>query len=223
MDDLEDSWPMPDYNPGPKKHLHAVGVLSACYNSFEDSLFRLYQHHPMMLKLPTELTHLYYTRLSEKERGTAINITFKSYEKEETVREVVWSIVSYFDWCHSVRNTLLHAEPYPPSIFGSQNEQLHISKKKSKQSQETGYLSLDLPTLRTIADLVRQGAKTTSATILFLRYRDIPRKELPLSLRALDPEPLPQKLDRPPDLILDDRPSDVPDHIYERLSPFLKM
>ncbi len=44
MHDSDDEWPMPNYSAGPKKHLHAVGVITTLYNSFESSVSVLFRH-----------------------------------------------------------------------------------------------------------------------------------------------------------------------------------
>jgi hypothetical protein len=61
----EDLWPKPKYNPGPQKHLHAIGVISTCYNAFEESMFELYRHHPDCLKLPKCLSEEFLNHMNQ--------------------------------------------------------------------------------------------------------------------------------------------------------------
>src|ERR1700693_4831297 len=98
MSDPEDTWPKPEYNPGPPKHLHALGVISLCYNSFEAGLARLYNYHLKRRGLPDELTRIYYFGLDEQRRLRAINSVFGEYEKDDAVKDVVRSIINYFEW-----------------------------------------------------------------------------------------------------------------------------
>jgi hypothetical protein len=42
MSHLEDTWPLPKYNPGSAKHLHALGVIAITYASLERNIDRLY-------------------------------------------------------------------------------------------------------------------------------------------------------------------------------------
>lgn len=217
----KDIWPLPEYNPGPRDHLHAVGVISMGYVSLEQSIGRLYQHYPVLQGLPTDLVNLYYFRLDERHRLKAVKSMFNKYEKDERVRAVIESLVDYFQWCWEVRNALLHSQLYP-ALF-AKKDKLYLAKPAGKQQLETKYLALDLTALRGIADRIRIGQIRTSATILYLRYRDIPTDRLPLTLRARAPEPLPEILERPPPLELSDRPENLPEHIFLRLPPLLKL
>ncbi len=82
-----DAWPEPEYNPGPRKHLHAIGVISSCYNSYEESIFELYQHLPTTLGLPFKLTSLYYRSVGERERLTQRSKRAASSLKSGLVRK----------------------------------------------------------------------------------------------------------------------------------------
>jgi len=42
MSDVGDTWPLPAYDCGPTKHLHAIGVIANRFNSFERGMFDLY-------------------------------------------------------------------------------------------------------------------------------------------------------------------------------------
>jgi hypothetical protein len=57
--DPKDNWPLPHYSPGPPEHLHAFGVISTVYNSFEDSIFAIYRHHLDVLKVPYQLSEFF--------------------------------------------------------------------------------------------------------------------------------------------------------------------
>ena len=72
MSDSEDSWPLPNYDPGKPKHLHAVGVISMNYNAFERTLYSLYRLHLDRKKIPLRLGELYYFTLNEQSRLAAI-------------------------------------------------------------------------------------------------------------------------------------------------------
>jgi len=158
MSDAEDIWPLPDYDPGPPKHLHALGVISTCYNAFEDGLLRLYRHHPDRLKLPQKMTEMFYLSLNEKQRLTAIKTIFAEYEKDQAVVALVLNLIKYFDWCWDVRNKLVHAEHYP-AMFGGKPGKWHLSKRIDKKTTGRGYMELALETLRKMADKIECGVK----------------------------------------------------------------
>jgi hypothetical protein len=41
-----DNWPMPGFDAGGSKHLHAVGVIAVTFVQFERSVQTLFLHHP---------------------------------------------------------------------------------------------------------------------------------------------------------------------------------
>jgi hypothetical protein len=118
MADSDDQWPLPSYNPGARKHLHAIGVIAVTFGAFERSIDSLYFFHPQRMKLPHELTALYYFNLNEEKRVVAIRDVFKSFERDPTVIEAVGNALSYFQWCRNVRNQILHSERYPKGLGG---------------------------------------------------------------------------------------------------------
>jgi hypothetical protein len=117
MSDSADNWPLPNYNPGPPKHLHALGVISIAFNSFEASMFGLYRHHLDLNKVPYEFADFIHVSLNDQLRLKLIKIVFDKYEKDSNVIYVVENLIRYFDWCCDARNKLLHAEHYP-AAFG---------------------------------------------------------------------------------------------------------
>jgi len=209
MADSEDTWPEPQYNVGPAKHLHALGVISVCYNAFERCLADLYGHHLIHQKIPAGLTDLYYFKLDEDRRLKAINVVFRDYERDENVKAVVKSVIDYFEWAWDARNKLLHSEPYP-SIFFQAQDRLFLSKRKSRTEPETHYLFPDLPTLRDIANKIEFGKRETAGVIIYLRARDTPSRQLQLWMKSTGPHTLPEKLERPDDLKLEPHPYNGP-------------
>lgn len=206
MSDTEsDPWPT-KYNVGPPKHLHALGVISACYNGFEDSLLDLYRHHLVKAKLPEELIDLTYFNLDEARRPKAIRAVFQKYEKKPAVIEAVANVLIYFDWCAETRNNLLHARPYP-STWAKRSGRLHLMKRHSRRDPTIGYISPDLQTLRDIADKMRAGWEASLEIIIHLRYGHLRGKARVLGGRPL---PLPKKLSLPAALDLEKFPYNGP-------------
>lgn len=209
MLDSEDTWPEPNYNPGPAKHLHALGVVSVTYNAFEEGLVSLYRHHLLKANLPIELIDLYYFQLDEGRRLRAIKSIFKKDEKNPEVIKAVENVLDYFNWCWDARNKLLHAEPYP-STFSGTSGRLHLTKRVSKKDHTIGYISPDLPTLRDIANKIEAGKRACAAIIVYLRYHLVPLENASPLLRSMMPLTLPQKLEPPPTLELEPRPYNDP-------------
>ena len=68
MADPEDNWPLPEYNPGPQQHLHALGAISTSYNKFESRLFSLFAYHLDKQKVSRKITSAFYFQGSETQR-----------------------------------------------------------------------------------------------------------------------------------------------------------
>jgi hypothetical protein len=215
MANPNDTWPEPEYHVGPDKHLHAIGVISMVFNGLEQAIARLYRHHLIIQKVPTELIDLHYFGLDESRRIRALKSVFKKYEKNRTVIDIVESIIKYFDWCCESRNKILHSE-FHPRFFNTDDGHLHLAKRKSKREAELKYLWFDLSELRNVANKIELGKKQVASLIIHLRQRDTPQEQWPLSLRAHGHEPLPQKLSRPTDLALAPHPFDGPIPHYLR-------
>jgi hypothetical protein len=188
----EDTWPLPDYNPGPRDHVHALGVIALQFASFERSVDFLYLHRTGREKLPDELVHLYYFSLSEDKRIDAIKAIFNAFETDTSIKSAVFNLLEYFEWCRNCRNQLLHAELHP-TTFSRLTGALHLTKRVSKQSAKSGYLRLSLSEMRIIADRMRQGVKQAAEIHIFLRYRGRPKETLPTEYQAFVEE-LPGKL-----------------------------
>jgi hypothetical protein len=204
MSDYADSWPQPVYDPGPSKNLHALGVISILFNSFEASMFGLYRHHLDIKKVPYELTNFIHASLNEHLRLDALKIIFDKYENDRKVVSIVDNLIQYFNWCSDARNKLLHAERYP-ALFVKQ-DMLYLCKKKNKKSMETVYMIFDLHTLRETADRINCGIIQSAKVKIYLRVRDIPVSQLSPGYKDYEHEPLPRILTVPNVLEVAERP-----------------
>jgi hypothetical protein len=205
MADSQDQWPQPGYHSGPPQHLHAFGVISTCYNAFEDGLFSLCNHHLDQLRLPYGVSDFLYHSLNEHQRLEAVSVVFAQCEKDPAVVALVDNLVKYFGWCRDVRNKLAHAEHYP-AMFGGKADKWHLSKRVSKRNSKRGYLELDLKTLRDMADKIEHGNQHCARIIIYLRVRDTPSIKLPRGYTDYVGEPLPGVLDIPDALELSPAP-----------------
>ena len=203
--DQKDTWPLPKYNPGSPKHLHALGVIAVTYAGFQRSIDNLYAFHPRQQKLPDELINLYYFSLSEEKRTEAIRKVFDTYEKNDAVKTAIKNVLDYFLWCKNARDQILHAERYPAS-FGGDPDTLYLTKRVGKQSPKSGHIAFKLDELRAIADKMRDGIVQCATIHIHLRVRDVPIEKIEPSLRAYKHEPLPQILHMPPFLKLTEAP-----------------
>jgi hypothetical protein len=214
MGDTEDSWPLPEYNPGPQKHLHALGAISTNYNRFEARLFVLFAHHFDLKKVPRKITDALYFQANETQRLKNIELAFAECEKEQAVRECVTKLMLYFTWCYETRNHLLHSRHDPP-FFGHDERTLHLAKRVKKTSEQ-GFLKLNLATLRNVADKVYFGERRCLDLIIHLQLRDTPVEEWNVSMRALAPAALPEIPDQPRPLEISPIPHTPPPPSYLR-------
>jgi hypothetical protein len=205
----QDDWPT-DYYVGPPKHLHAAGVLSTAFNSFEDRLFSLYRHHLDLLKVPYAHSEFVYLHLPEHERLNAIKSIFSECDKDPKVVAVVDNLVEYFQWCSDTRDKLAHAEFYPMSFARKNPAAWHLTKRMSRRNPKQGYMKLELPFVRDAADKVAYGTKHSARLQIYLRLRDIPHSELPRGYLDYANEPLPEILPIPDSITLSTTPEGDP-------------
>ena len=193
---LDDNWPMPLFNPGTRDHLHALGVISITFSAFERSIDDLYAIHPRQERLPDKLIEMFYFGLSEEARVIAIREVFAIYEKDSAIIAAVNNVLDYFVWCRDARNKLLHAEHYP-ALFGGQPETLYLIKRVGKKNPKPAYMALKLSELRLIAENFRHGVARSAELSLKIRYRHVPPKEVPASIRPYVEAPVPDPLKIP--------------------------
>jgi hypothetical protein len=202
---MAEEWP--SYHKGRREHLHALGVIALAYSAFQRGLGTVYKHHPQRLGMPAELVELYYSSLNEQTQLKAIRTIFRSSEKDGNALAYVDRLIDYFDWCSDARNKLLHSEPYP-TLFGGSPDKLYLTKPQSKKDPEPTYLWLTVRQLRDIADKIEHGKRECAGFVIYLRCRDIPVDQLPLSYRIFFNDPMPGLLTIPPTL----EPSPHPEH-----------
>jgi hypothetical protein len=169
MSSIEDTWPLPDYDNGPPKHVHAIGVIALAYATLQSAMDRLF-----LDRAKSEWAEKYYYLLNEEQRSDAIKEIFKN--DDPGVVEAVDNIVKYFDWCRTCRNILLHAERYPSGLVPFPGGALALTKRLKKGSTEPGYTALTLQELRDVADRMRAGTVQCVKIDWFLRYRGRPEE-----------------------------------------------
>ncbi len=206
MADPDDKWPTA-YYVGQKDHLHAIGVLSAVYNAFEDSLFELYRHKTRLIKFPDDIANHVYLGEPENKKLELLKLTFSHCEIDSNVNKLILNIITYFDWCSKARNLVAHSIHYPAIMFGN-DEMLHLTKRKNKKSSEFGYVSFALDELRKFADRINTGRDQSLRLLIWLRIRDIGIANLPSAYRRYDGDPLPGTLEIPSAPVLKESPQD---------------
>ena len=99
-----DNWPMPGFDAGNPKHLHAVGVIALTFTQFERSVDLMFLHHPANSEMPFDLRERNYFALSEGQRVAAIRNFYSNHERDVSVKEAARNVLNFFDWAHDSRN-----------------------------------------------------------------------------------------------------------------------
>jgi hypothetical protein len=168
MSSIGDTWPLPDYDNGPPKHVHAIGVIALAYATLQSAMDRLFLN-----RAKSEWAEKYYYLLNEEKRSDAIKEVFKN--DDPGVVEAIGNIVTYFNWCRACRNILLHAESYPSDGVPFPGDALALIKRlKKKGATEPGYTALTLQELRDVANRIRDGIEQCAKINLFVHFRDRP-------------------------------------------------
>jgi hypothetical protein len=179
----DDNWPMPSFDAGDSKHLHAVGVIAVTFVQFERSVESLFLHHPANNAVPFDLLDRYFFALSEDHRISVTRKFYSDRESDPLVKAAANNVLDFFDWAHDSRNKILHSERYPMG-FGADPELFYLIKRASKRDASSRYMALDLPTLRSIADSMRTGIVRSAEINIHVRYRNTDISKLHQSMHV---------------------------------------
>jgi hypothetical protein len=177
-----DNWPMPGFDAGDPKHLHAVGVIAVTFVQFERSVESLFLHHPANSAVPFDLLDRYFFALSEDQRVAVTRKFYSEHEPDALVKTAASNVLDFFNWAHDSRNKILHSERYPMG-FGGDSEIFYLIKRASKRDASSRYMALDLATLRSTAEFMRSGIVRSAEINIHVRYRNSDPSKIHQSLR----------------------------------------
>jgi hypothetical protein len=178
----DDKWPLPKFDAGDPKHAHAVGVIAGTFVQFERSIESMFLHHPAQdHAIPYDALARDLFALSEGKRITAIRRFYSASEPDQSVRSAASNVLDFFDLAHDSRNKILHAERYPMG-FGANPEIFYLTKRANKSDPSSIYMALDLTTLRSIAESMREGIVRSAELNIHVRYRNADLSKLHKSL-----------------------------------------
>jgi hypothetical protein len=182
VSDDSDTWPMPRFDAGDQKHAHAVGVIAGTFVQFERSVESMFLHHPAQdSAVLFDVRDRDFFALSEGKRIAATRKFYSESERDESVRAAASNVLDFFDWAHDSRNKILHSERYPMG-FGADPEIFYLIKRANKRDPASIYMALDLATLRSIAESMREGIVRSAEINIHVRYRDSDLSKLDQSL-----------------------------------------
>lgn len=106
MSSVEDTWPLPKYDNGPAKQVHAIGVIALVYATLQSAMDRLFLN-----RAKSEWAKKYYYPLNEEKRSDAITEVFRSGRSRGD-----WQHCQIFRLVKACRNILRHAESYSSGL-----------------------------------------------------------------------------------------------------------
>jgi hypothetical protein len=199
----------PSYSTLPHDHVHAIGVIALNYNSYEESLFALFNVHLEGRGLPEKLNEYLYSGLNRPDQMGSLEKIFAEFEKEEAVKTCVAHVMKHFQWSFEARNIVMHAMM---DFIQNRLDSITLRKRSSKDFSKHNLIQLSLPQLRTIADEMRKGHEFLKSVYVYIAMRD---KRLSGFTRGLiglgEPPTLPQIFPVP-------KPIEVQDHPLNRIS-----
>jgi hypothetical protein len=201
-----DNWPMPKFDAGDTKHLHAVGVISVTFVQFEKSVESMFLHHPAHSAVPFEFLERYFLALSEDQRVAETRKFYSDSEPDALIRDAAKNALDFFDWARDSRNKILHSERYPMG-FGADPDVFYLTKRASKRDPSSRYMALDLPTLRSTAEHMRAGIVRSAEINIHVRYRNSSDlSKIPQSLWVYAKSNDFPALAAPPRIVMTERP-----------------
>lgn len=217
MDEPQDTWPLPLYNPGAVKQLHALGVIANNYCEFEDRLIALAFHHLDIRKIERKTSEAFFFELTESKRLDFTKMIFALNEKDSDVLHCIERLVKYFEWAKETRNNLVHARQHRPLISEEHTVQL---VKRTRKNSDLRYLQFKLHELRAIADQMHHGVTWCATISVYLRLRDNPTDALQWAF-ADTHVALPKIPDAPksPNLTDAPPPPDIPQYLRKPSGP----
>jgi hypothetical protein len=78
-----DEWPLPAYDCGSPKHLHAIGVIANRFNALERGMFDLYLLYTQG-RLTRELSEFFFLALNERTRTQALEKAHLQMERRRS-------------------------------------------------------------------------------------------------------------------------------------------
>ena len=168
----DDTWPIPKFNAGEPKHLHAVGVIAGTFVQFERTIESMFLHHPAQDRaVPYDVHKSDFFALSEGKRIAATRKFYAERERDDSVKNAASNVFDFFDWAHDSRNKILHSERYPMG-FEADPDIFYLIKRANRRDPSSIYMALDLATLRSTAESMREAIVRSAEVNIHARYRD---------------------------------------------------
>jgi len=151
MPDDPDIWPLPAYEVGQPKHIHALGVASARYNMLEFALLCLMFDYCGMAN---ETTQYLFANMSNSLRLQLLARCAEDREADAATKECVLHFVACFNICAENRNTLMHSQTKQ-----SGDALLNFAKAARGDPSKTNTLNLRLEDIRKVADEINEAVE----------------------------------------------------------------
>ncbi len=196
MTDDSDNWPLPRYDIGQSKHIHALGVVATLYNQMEFSLFCLLMDYT---KLSSETTQWLIANISNNLRLELLRRCVGENESDPTTKDHVHHYAACFDICTENRNFLMHSMSSKPN----DNASLSFMKASRNDPKKVNHINLCLEDIRCVADDIANTMTFGGLLHIYFAFRDFPQspefsEEMRRTYSTLPKRPqLPSKLLKP--------------------------
>lgn len=136
--------------------MHALGIVSINYNSFEHGLLAIFRHHLDAKNVPENFSDFVFGKANREVQVAMIREIFDQCESDWAVKDCVEHLLSYYAWCYQSRDLLMHSHQ---NFQGADTGEhlLSLAKRKRDDYSAYNYMHLSLPHLRAIADNMHAG------------------------------------------------------------------
>ena len=193
-------WPEPNYSAPPVELMHALGIASLNYNSFEHVLFAIFRVHLLDRNVPSEFSGFIFGELNRQQQIQALKEVFETCEKDPIVIERISDLLAFFSWAAQARDMLMHS--HQDTFSDPKEGRLALAKRSRDNFAKFNFMSLSVLYLRAIADDMHRGYLFALNLFAFLESR---AGRMPGFLSQL--APLPNKPQIPKPLKLKEAPS----------------
>ena len=186
-----DVWPLPAYDVGQPKHIHALGVAAARYNMLEFALLCLLLDYSGMHNGTTQYL---FANLSNNLRVDLLKRCVADWEQDLPTKECILHFASCFNVCAENRNFLMHST----TSKASDETLLNFVKSSRNDPTRVNAIDLRLEDIRKVADdindAVNLGLRLHAHIMLRANNEVIPPEFRALFVSLPDKPQLPSSL-----------------------------
>jgi hypothetical protein len=165
----KDKWP--PYFSGQREHLHALGVISLCYNQFEAMWSAVLAHYAG----ETTAEFLLAGRVADDRRIATVLQYARTHEKESEILSRIEHVAVAYAVCSENRNILMHSHQnfFAQLKMSLDNQENKLALMKRSKAGKSLHFTFDLKLLRRVADDMHAGLDYLYVISERLLFRDL--------------------------------------------------